>query len=81
MRNLYKEVEIFGVERLKKKVVFNMEILFLMLGWGLNLGENDFYLFVYLLIWINFWGICIRKLGWRSNLGENDFYLFIYLSE
>ena len=32
LRNFYKEVEIFGVEGLKKKVVFNMEILFLMLG-------------------------------------------------
>ena len=57
---LIRPLEGFGVEE--------EEILFLTSEWGSNLGENDFYLFVYLFIWINFWGICIRKLGWRSNL-------------
>ena len=56
MRNFYKEVGIFGVEGLGlKKMISNMEILFLTLGWESNLGENDFYLFIYLFIWINFW--------------------------
>ena len=51
LRNFYKEIRIFGVEDLGlKKMISNVEIsrLFLKSGWRSNLGENNFYLFIYL---------------------------------